>query len=142
MALQDLYRDLIASHQRHPRNVGELAGGARAARDNPSCGDQVCLSLRLDEGDTLSLRFTGRGCAVSQASASMLTVALQGKTPAQARELAAQFRAMVMGEAPPSPALGDLTALQGVSRLHARRKCALLAWQALEDALNAVSQPA
>lgn len=136
MALEDLYREIITSHHKHPRHWGELPGAPHARRDNPSCGDAVDVWARVEGGRLADLTFTGKGCAVSQASASLMTVALRGKTLSEARDLAGRFRAMVLGEAPPAPALGDLVALGGVSKLHARRKCALLAWQALDDALD------
>lgn len=135
MGLEDLYRELITSHQKHPRHHGELEGAPSARRDNASCGDHVRVWVKLD-GGRLDVRFTGKGCAISQASASMMTEALRGRDVAGAREIASRFRAMVMGQEPPDPTvLGDLVALSGVARLHARRRCALLAWQTLEDAL-------
>ena len=136
MGLEDLYRALITSHQKHPRHHGELEGAPSARRDNASCGDHVRVWVRLDGNRLADVTFTGKGCAISQASASMMTEALRGRDVAGARELAARFRAMVMGQDSPDPKLlGDLVALSGVARLHARRRCALLAWQTLEDAL-------
>ncbi|WP_027482425.1 Fe-S cluster assembly sulfur transfer protein SufU [Deinococcus pimensis] len=136
MSLEDLYREVITSHQKHPRHHGELEGAPSARRDNASCGDHVRVWVRLDGDRLADVTFTGRGCAISQASASMMTAALRGLDLEGARSVTARFRAMVMGEAPPDPeVLGDLVALSGVSKLHARRKCALLAWQTLEDAL-------
>lgn len=137
---ENLAKQIIADHQARPRHRGELPGAPHAALDNPGCGDQVTVWAEV-EGDRLAaLSFSGRGCAVSQASASLMTVALRGQTLTQARALAAQFRAMVMdeaGEGEPGgdPALGDLLALAGVGRLLRRRRCALLAWNALDAAL-------
>ncbi|GBF06899.1 SUF system FeS assembly protein [Deinococcus aerius] len=135
MLPEALARQIITDHERHPRGKGEIEGAPHAALDNPGCGDQVTVWVRPLAGRVAEVRFTGRGCAISQASASLMTGALAGKSLDEARALAARYRAMVMGEAPPDPGLGDLVALAGVSRLHARRKCALLAWNALEAAL-------
>lgn len=135
MLPEALARQIISEHGQHPRGRGEIAGAPHAALDNPGCGDQVTVWARVEDGRLLEVRFTGRGCAISQASASLMTQALTGRPLAEARDLAARYRAMVLGEAPPDPALGELVALSGVSRLHARRKCALLAWNALEAAL-------
>ncbi|WP_291431819.1 Fe-S cluster assembly sulfur transfer protein SufU [Deinococcus sp.] len=144
-------REIIADHQRRPRHTGPLDGVGGVTLDNPGCGDQVTVWADVRGGRIVALTFTGKGCAISQSSASLMTVALTGKTVKEARALAARYRAMIMGETPveeplgspdldsphlDSPALGDLLALSGVSRLHARRKCALLAWQALEQALG------
>lgn len=135
MLPEALARQIITDHERHPRGKGEIAGAPHAALDNPGCGDQVTVWVRPLAGRLAEVRFTGRGCAISQASASLMTGALAGKGLDEARALAARYRAMVMGEGPADPGLGDLVALAGVSRLHARRKCALLAWNALEAAL-------
>ena len=142
MLPESVAREIIASHQQRPRNRGELVGAPFITLENPTCGDRVTVWVRL-EGDTIAdLHSDGKGCAISQSSASLMTVALKGRTRTEARALAATFREMVMGEAAPGradPPLGDLMALSGVSRLHARRKCALLPWQALEGLLNAQS---
>lgn len=135
MLPEALARQILSDHGGHPRGRGEIAGAPHAALDNPGCGDQVTVWARVEAGRLAELRFTGRGCTISQASASLMTGSLTGKTLEEAHALAARYRAMVMGEGPPDPALGDLLALSGVSRLHARRKCALLAWNALEAAL-------
>ncbi|ALW89561.1 Fe-S cluster assembly sulfur transfer protein SufU [Deinococcus actinosclerus] len=133
-------KQIIADHQRRPRHTGPLDGVEGITLDNPGCGDQVTVWADLQGGRIAGLTFSGKGCAISQSSASLMTVTLTGKTLPEAQALAGQFRAMVMGEAEGTPGLGDLLALAGVSRLHARRKCALLAWRALEQAL--ASQPA
>ncbi len=135
MLPESLAREIISSHQQRPRNVGAQPQAPHAERANPSCGDQVEVWAGR-EGERLKLSFEGKGCAISQASASMMTVLLSGKTPQEAQVLAARFRAMVMGEAAPAPELGDLAALSGVSKLLTRRRCALLAWDALADTLN------
>jgi len=139
MLPETVAREIIASHQQRPRNRGELAGMPFATLENPSCGDRVTVWLRLEGGVIADLRFEGKGCAISQSSASLMTVALKGRTPAEARTLADTFQGMVMGDSVSGDhsedALGDLQALRGVSRLHARRKCALLPWRTLNDLL-------
>ena len=129
-------KQIIADHQRRPRHTGPLEGVEGITLDNPGCGDQVTVWADVQGGRIAGLAFSGKGCAISQSSASLMTVALTGKTLPEAQALTGQFRAMVMGDAEGTPDLGDLLALAGVSRLHARRKCALLPWQALEQTLQ------
>ncbi|ULH15000.1 SUF system NifU family Fe-S cluster assembly protein [Deinococcus sp. KNUC1210] len=130
MLSETLARELIAAHSRRPHHFGALEGAPSLPLDNPGCGDRVTVWVKLD-GETLHLSFEGQGCAISQASASMMADALDGKTRSEAQALSAAFHAMISGETPPGSELGELQALAGVSRLHARRKCALLAWRAL-----------
>ena len=136
-----LYQELILDHYRRPRNKGELEGAtASVTMKNPLCGDEVALHVLL-EGDKVSdLKFSGRGCSISQASASMMTQLVKGKSAAEIKELRETFRDMVMGtmdanDQSVEKSLGSLRALSGVSRFPARVKCALLAWNALETAL-------
>ncbi|MDK2014090.1 MULTISPECIES: Fe-S cluster assembly sulfur transfer protein SufU [unclassified Deinococcus] len=129
-------KQIIADHQRRPRHTGPLEGVEGITLDNPGCGDEVTVWADVQGGRIAGLAFSGKGCAISQSSASLMTVALTGKTLPEAQALTGQFRAMVMGDAEGTPDLGDLLALAGVSRLHARRKCALLPWQALEQTLH------
>jgi nitrogen fixation NifU-like protein len=136
--LDELYRELILDHYRNPRNREPLQSPAVVAEGyNPLCGDEVELRLNI-EGDVISgVSFTGRGCSISQASGSMLTEAVKGKTVAQARALAALFtRMMTDPEFVPEEDVGDLEALQGVAKYPVRVKCATLAWHALQDALD------
>lgn len=136
-----LYQELILDHYRRPRNKGELEGATTSVTmKNPLCGDEVALHVLFD-GDTISdLRFSGRGCSISQASASMMTQLVKGKTAEDIEKLRDDFRDMVMGTTPGDDAstatLGSLRALSGVSRFPARVKCALLAWNALESAIS------
>jgi nitrogen fixation protein NifU and related proteins len=140
MNLTDIYRQIVLEHSRSPRNKGELDNATLHQHGvNPSCGDELELHLLLEDDQIVELRFTGVGCAISQASASLLTTLVQGATLHQARQLARDFQAMLHG-APASDALGDAAALQGVSRLHARVKCAWLAWQTLGVALDRYAQ--
>jgi len=136
MLPETVAREIIASHQQRPRNRGELQGAPQVTLDNPGCGDRVTVWAHLQDGVITDLHFDGKGCAISQASASLMTVALKGRTLTEASAIHAHFRQMVMGETPPTPDLGDLMALSGVSRLHARRKCALLPWRALNAVLH------
>jgi nitrogen fixation protein NifU and related proteins len=134
--LEQMHKDILMSHQQRPRHRGRLEDKTHTAHGhNPSCGDQLEVDLRL-EGDTiLEVRFVGQGCTISQASASLMTAALTGKTIAEARDIAASFGTMLRtGQM--IETLGDLNALVGVSKLHTRIKCAMLAWQTLEVALS------
>lgn len=134
--LEEMYRNIILEHYQRPRNrkVLEQATVSLGA-SNPSCGDELELQLRVADDVIEGVAFTGSGCAISTASASLMTQAIKGKTTVEALELATTFHAMLRGE-PPAPELGDLLALSGVSKLHARIKCATLAWQTLEAALQ------
>jgi nitrogen fixation NifU-like protein len=137
--LAAIYQELILDHYRRPRNKGALAeADARAERRNPLCGDEIALELAFDGDVVRDARFTGRGCSISQASASMLTQALRGRTRADAEALLRRFTALVHGdaEATRDEALGELRALQGVARFPARIRCATLAWSALDELLR------
>lgn len=139
--LQDLYQEVILDHNRRPRNFRELAPPARRAEGfNPLCGDRLTLYLDVD-GDTIrDVSFVGSGCAISKASASLMTEALKGHTIAEAERLFDRFHEMVTstsGEAPPD--LGKLSVLAGVREFPTRVKCAILAWHTLKAALGAGS---
>lgn len=135
--LNALYQELILQHYRQPKNRGTLeAPDVEVAMHNPVCGDEITLQLQV-EGDTIrAARFSGQGCAISQASASMMAHLLEGKTLTEADAAAARFTEMMHGseEAARDRSLGDLRALAGVSRFPVRVKCALLAWNALQEA--------
>jgi nitrogen fixation NifU-like protein len=136
-----LYQELILDHYRRPRNKGELEGATTSVTmKNPLCGDEVALHVLLDGDKVSDLKFSGRGCSISLASASMMTQVVKGKSAAEIKELRETFRDMVMGaidanDQSVEKSLGSLRALSGVSRFPARVKCALLAWNALETAL-------
>jgi nitrogen fixation NifU-like protein len=138
--LRDLYQQVILDHSRNPRNHGEIPPPCLHAHgDNPSCGDEIDVWLRLDDKDTIEdLKFTGQGCAISQASASMMTQKMKGKTREQAAALREDFRRVVMGDGAPADedALGELILLEGVQKFPQRVKCAMLAWRAVEQALE------
>lgn len=139
MELDELYREAILDHSRHPRNFGNLEGSDRsAAAKNVSCGDAVRLSFRLSPAGRIeAIRFSGSGCAISTASASLLTLAVQGKSLEEARELFEKVQRLLIGVSSPQEELpGDLAALAGVRRFPQRVGCAMLSWHALEDALR------
>lgn len=134
--LESLYRDAILEHYKRPRNRGSLPDATHVQEGlNPSCGDELELFLRVEDGVVREARFEGVGCAISQASASMMTERIEGVAVEDALELAASFKAMVRGEAP-ADSLGEARVLQGVSKLPARVKCADLPWITLELALR------
>jgi len=138
-ALDSLFQELILDHYKRPRNKGELEDADhRVHMNNPTCGDEVWLQLRLDGDRVADVRFIGDGCSISQASISMMTQLLKGKTREEALELADRFTRMMHGDtdAAKDRSMGDLRALAGVSRFPVRVKCALLGWNALEEALK------
>lgn len=133
MALDDLYREVILDHYQHPRNRGRLHPSDIAVEGaNPLCGDELALFVRFQDGRVADVRFEGRGCSISQASASMMTEAIKGKTLDEARRLVSAFKAMMRGQEPAED-LGDLVALQGVRKFPVRVKCATLSWVAFEQ---------
>jgi nitrogen fixation protein NifU and related proteins len=133
--LDQLYKELILEHYKHPRNKGTLENALTEEGINPSCGDEVKLFLRLEDDKIAEVKFLGEGCAISQASASMMTETIKGKSLQDVSKLTQQFKAMIHGETP-TDELGDLKTLQGISKLHARVKCATLPWLTLEGALG------
>ena len=138
-ALGALFQELILEHYKRPRNRGAIAGAPTVHLKNPTCGDEIHLGLMLDDdGRIAEVKFLGEGCSISQASASMMTGLLAGKTPSEARALSARFSAMMRGDedAAKDRALGDTRALAGVAKFPVRVKCALLGWEAVEEALK------
>jgi nitrogen fixation protein NifU and related proteins len=136
--LEELYQEIILDHSRRSRNFGELEDATvRVHGDNPACGDEIHLSVQFGpDGKLQEIKFTGHGCAISQASASLMTTKLKCRTPAEARMLAGAFHDLVTGEDDQlSPSLGDLQLLRGVRKFPQRVKCAMLAWRALQQAL-------
>lgn len=136
--LADLYQEIILDHNKRPRNFRDIPGCTCCAEGtNPLCGDEVKVFVKLEDGRLADLSFQGQGCAISRASASMMTGKARGRTEGEARELAREVRDMLLGpESPPPAALGDLAALSGVRKFPARIKCAMLPWRALEAALS------
>jgi nitrogen fixation NifU-like protein len=138
--LRELYQELILDHNRKPRNRRAMADAtAHADGVNPLCGDKVQVFVRLDGDRIADVSFDGQGCAISTASASLMTTELKGKTLAEAREIFERFHTMVTGE-PGTPvdegSLGKLVALQGVCEFPVRVKCATLAWHTLKAAID------
>jgi nitrogen fixation NifU-like protein len=136
---RDLYQDLILDHQKNPRNYGELPGANhRADGYNPLCGDKFTLFLNLDDQGTIQdIHFKGSGCAISKASASLMTVALKGKNTAEAEKMFRDFHDMVTGKTEKVPeGLGKLKVFEGVKEYPARVKCASLAWHTMDAALH------
>jgi nitrogen fixation NifU-like protein len=133
-----LYQEMILDHYRRPRNKGTLErADASVEVKNPLCGDEIGLQVAFDGDSVGDLRFSGRGCSISQASASMMTQLVKGKSMGEIGAIRKQFRDLMLGNAAAAddPRLGSLRALSGVARFPARVKCALLAWNALESAL-------
>jgi nitrogen fixation NifU-like protein len=144
-SLDELYREVILDHYRNPRRRGSLPDAdAHAEGQNPLCGDEISLDVRLDGNRVAEVRVTGQGCSISQASASMMAEAIEGKTRADIEELTHRFKIMMgiaegdagLDETRPGATLGDLEALQGVRRFPVRIKCADLAWTTLTEALE------
>jgi nitrogen fixation NifU-like protein len=154
--LEDLYREIILDHYRSPRNRGELPAppAHKAEGFNPLCGDEVLLFLEIDDGVVTDVKIGGQGCSISQASTSMMSAAIKGKTVAEARQLIGAFKALMSiheskleGESDGADlqaeldgvTLGDLEALQGVVKFPVRIKCATLAWNTLQQGLDEVA---
>lgn len=133
-----MYKEVILDHYRNPRNKRELGGEARScSRNNPLCGDDITVFVVERDGALAEVSFTGQGCSISQASASMMTQAVTGRTPQDADALSAEVREMLAGEREPDEdRFGDLIALQGVAKYPVRVKCAVLAWDVLQEALG------
>lgn len=136
MAFDDLYQEIILDHYKRPRNSVDLSAlPAEYAHENPTCGDSLKLVVEFDDDERIeSVKFDGAGCAISMASASMMTDLLRGKTRSEAREIAARFTGVMRGELEASELeeYGDLAALGGVAQFPLRIKCATLAWHAFE----------
>ncbi len=144
-SLDELYREVILDHYRNPRKRGTLAHpDAHAEGENPLCGDEIAIDLRFEGDRVAEVRVSGQGCSISQASASMMAEAVEGKTRAEVAETTRRFKQMMgieegdpgIDEARPGAGLGDLEALQGVRRFPVRIKCADLPWTTLADALE------
>ena len=137
---RELYQQVILEHNKKPRNFGMLEACTHHAEGhNPLCGDQLELTLVVEDGLVQDIRFQGSGCAIDMASASLMTGAVKGKPVAEAEAMAEQFRGMVRGDLEPgseTPLLGKLTLFSGVKNLPSRVKCAVLPWATLHAALK------
>ncbi len=139
MEIEELYQEVILDHSRRPRNFGELPDAAVLVHgDNPACGDEIHLAVKFDgDGGLEDIKFTGRGCAISQASASLMTMKLKKKSRAEVVDMLRAFHDLVTEEtSDASKALGDLRVMQGVRKFPQRVKCAMLPWRAVEQALE------
>jgi nitrogen fixation NifU-like protein len=136
--LTDLYQEVILDHNKRPRNFQKLADANRTAEGfNPLCGDQIQLYVKLDGGVIRDIGFQGSGCAISKASASLMTSIVKGKTSAEADELFERFhRLLTSDQARDDAALGKLSVFSGVREFPSRVKCASLAWHTLRAALE------
>ena len=140
-ALRELYQEMILDHARHPRHYGALEGASHKAEGyNPLCGDRVTVYLKLGEDNRVAdIKFEGKGCAISQASASLMTEMLAGKSPAEAERLIEGFLHLVKGEDAgelPEEARDHLDVMSGLSEFPMRVKCATLAWHTFRSALE------
>ena len=136
--LQDLYQEVILDHNRRPRNFRAIEQARSAEGFNPLCGDRVTVYLKVDDGVIADVSFQGAGCAISKASASLMTEAVKGKTVDEANALFERFHLMITAPAEaPIDDLGKLTVLAGVRQFPIRVKCASLAWHTLRSAVDA-----
>ena len=138
MALDDIYKEVILDHYKSPRNKRELGDATvSCTRNNPLCGDEITVYAHVEGDQVVEVSFQGAGCSISQSSASMMTEAVTGTSVAGAKDMAARFRGMMAGEVEPDEdAFGDLVALKGVVQYPIRIKCAVLAWDILQEALE------
>lgn len=137
--LDQLYRSVIMDHYKNPRNKGSLdENSVTIDMNNPTCGDRIHLTLKIDDGVVQDAKFDGEGCSISMSSASMMTQIIKGKKLDEALELADIFSKMMLGEDFDDEKydLGDVEALQGVAKFPARIKCATLAWKAMEKGVQ------
>ncbi|MDF9759024.1 MULTISPECIES: Fe-S cluster assembly sulfur transfer protein SufU [Peribacillus] len=136
--LDTLYRQVIMDHYKKPRNKGMLEDGSMTIdMNNPTCGDRIRLTMKIEDGKVNDVKFDGDGCSISMSSASMMTQAIKGKDVETALAMSETFSLMIQGkEYDDDMDLGDIEALQGVSKFPARIKCATLAWKAMEKGLK------
>jgi nitrogen fixation NifU-like protein len=143
--LRELYREIVLDHSKHPRGFGKLEPATHRAQGyNPLCGDQLELELQIEDGRVRDVRFTGKGCAISTASASLLTEAVRGRPLGEVHALFQRFHAAVttpVGTEIDAESLGKLAALTGVREFPMRVKCASLAWHTLEAAVRGEGVP-
>jgi nitrogen fixation protein NifU and related proteins len=137
MALEEIYKEVILDHYKNPRNKREMADAPlTCSKNNPLCGDEITVYANAQDGKLLEVSFVGQGCSISQASASMMTESVAGKTIEDVERLAGDVRSMLAGDLEPDEdAFGELVALKGVVKYPVRVKCAVLAWDVLQEAL-------
>jgi nitrogen fixation NifU-like protein len=138
VALDDIYKEVILDHYKNPRNKRELPGAElQCHANNPLCGDEITVFAHVEGEAVAEVTFQGAGCSISQSSASMMTEAVTSQSVDAARALAERFRGMMAGDVEPDEdAFGDLVALKGVVQYPIRIKCAVLAWDVLQEALD------
>ena len=143
LSLEELYKEVILDHYRSPRNKGRVdPHDVALERNNPLCGDEIELFLRFDGGNVEDIGFEGKGCSISQASASMMTEKVKGMDAKEATALAETIKAMMAGETEGDPdELEDLVSLKGVVKYPVRIKCALLGWNTLLEGLEEGARP-
>ncbi|MBP3949920.1 Fe-S cluster assembly sulfur transfer protein SufU [Bacillus suaedae] len=137
--LDTLYRQVIMDHYKNPRNRGEFDGDVVTVNmNNPTCGDRIQLQMQIEDGKVSDAKFNGEGCSISLASASMMTQAVKGLTTEEAVAMSEVFSAIMLGKDYDEDRfdLGDIEALQGVTKFPARIKCATLAWKAMEKGIK------
>jgi nitrogen fixation protein NifU and related proteins len=137
MALEEIYKEVILDHYKNPRNKREMADAPlTCSKNNPLCGDEITVYANAQDGKLLEVSFVGQGCSISQASASMMTESVAGKAIEDVERLAGDVRSMLAGDLEPDEdAFGELVALKGVVKYPVRVKCAVLAWDVLQEAL-------
>jgi nitrogen fixation protein NifU and related proteins len=137
VALDEIYKEVILDHYKNPRNKREMPDAElTCSKNNPLCGDEITVFVHAEDGKVLEVSFVGQGCSISQSSASMMTEAVGGKTVEEVDQLSASVRGMLSGEVEPDEdAFGELVALKGVVKYPIRVKCAVLAWDVLQEAL-------
>jgi nitrogen fixation NifU-like protein len=142
MSLDDLYKEVILDHYKAPRNKRAIPEAElTCTRNNPLCGDEITVYARLEDGVLADVAFQGQGCSISQSSASMMTEAVTGKHIEYAQDLATDFRGMMAGDVgPDEDEFGDLVALKGVVKYPIRIKCAVLAWDVLQEAVRGTGE--
>jgi nitrogen fixation NifU-like protein len=141
--LDALYRQVIMDHYKNPRNKGVLEEGSLTVNmNNPTCGDRIQLTMKVEDGVVIDAKFEGEGCSISMSSASMMTQAIKGKSINDAIRISHAFSNMIQGKEYDKEDLdlGDIEALQGVCKFPARIKCATLAWKAMEKGLSEVDK--
>ena len=137
MALDEIYKEVILDHYKNPRNKREMPDAPLScSKNNPLCGDEITVYVNAEGGKVLEVSFVGQGCSISQSSASMMTESVSGKTVDEVEALATDVRAMLGGDLEPDEdTFGELVALKGVVKYPVRVKCAVLAWDVLQEAL-------
>ncbi|HET7235134.1 MAG TPA: SUF system NifU family Fe-S cluster assembly protein [Actinomycetota bacterium] len=144
MALDEIYKEVILDHYKNPRNKREVPGAElTCSKNNPLCGDEITVFVHEEEGKLLDVGFLGQGCSISQSSASMMTEAVTGAKREEAEDLIGKIRGMMAGEVEADEdTFGELVALKGVVKYPVRIKCAVLAWDVLQEALAGAGEAA